>query len=135
MLEEEREHVSSGIREISPGWDEKDIRAFDCSIGARKKVQQIETELAKAEQDHLLLRAEILSVKKEQEAAEAESEARPSRSPDLVTNPPAAGMISCTASLAIRSLRNLVAEKEKIDAKTSIEEARLNDKRRQKEEY
>ena len=134
-LEEERKRIAGGIKEISPGWEEKDIRAFDCSIGARKKVQLIETGLAKTEKDHVLLQAEVQSTQKEQQAAEAESE-RNAQQVALLGPEPACGRDNIVKrKSAIRSLRNLVAEKEKIDVKANNEEARLGDKRQQKEEY
>ena len=134
-LEEERKRIAGGIREVSPGWEEKDIHAFDCSIGARKKVQLIETGLAKAEKDHILLQAEILTTQREQQAAEAESE-RNAQQIILLGPESVCGRDDIVKrKSAIRSLRNLVAEKEKIDAKANNEEARLGDKRQQKEEY
>ena len=135
-LEEERKRIAGGIREVSPGWEEKDIHAFDCSIGARKKVQLIETGLAKAEKDHILLQAEMrLTTEREQQAAEAESE-RNAQQIILLGPESVCGRDDIVKrKSAIRSLRNLVAEKEKIDAKANNEEARLGDKRQQKEEY
>jgi uncharacterized protein YhaN len=127
--------IASGIAEISPDWGETDIKVFDVSIASRKKVQQFEASLTKAEQEMGILNARAESLKTEQQGAQAKLEEKAKKLTELGedTGSDKQGISMRRASL--RLLRGSIADKEKLETTIGFEERRLNDKRKQQEDY
>lgn len=135
QIDEERERLMAGIREISPAWGEPHVRGFDGSMAARQRVQRIEEQTVRVEGETGRVADELARTRRESDAEDQRLQEIEARIGRLGARPQKTKEDVQERKATLRLLRTILTQKEKIEGQIGYEESRLAETRRRRDEY
>ena len=127
----EKERLKEAILEIGAAWDEQDVASFDCSLGAREKVETFERTCADIEGEIEKAEGRIGAADRERQDA-CEMVDRKTREIEKIA-PVSLGLEELASRKeSLRALRALAAMREKLSLKIDYERELLADKEEEK---
>ena len=132
---EEREVLLSGIREINTAWDESDVLGFDCSMGVRQRLQRIEEEITRAGNGTAMTVDAIDQAQSELNVEEERLREVRARMDQMAPAPSLTRAGLEDRRSALRALRGVLMQKEKLEGQLGYEAFRLTEVGRRRDEY